>query len=397
MKVEELSPNFQKPGEIYFIRERDVITHQISPYTKIGLVGDKPNASDQASESDEDSNDELESLDFDAEVSQTEEATTFEEFKRRSSLTRMKEHQTGNSGILLFDDTDIPVVRTDAVAATEKAIHARFAHLRVRGEWFMLDKVQLQEAVSLAKKLSDELSKTKAHHERANENAQLLSTSEVIQPDSELIDIVEELCKLEFDLKTACHRASFLENTISKLMADSIELEGVAGWTKVKASRRFSSSKAKLLFPEIAAESLVPSFYKRFKVLGVKDTETRNIEKVETTFLGDELSTTRIARRTPSAEEMHQEYLRLVGRLNELNWARSDLRFRVKGLMGDALKIEGLIKWERREANPRFSERVMKDTLKAAGRLEDLEACMISTPERFSFGVLKMRPYPTNG
>jgi hypothetical protein len=77
--------NINKPGEIYFIHEKDVITGIRSPYTKIGLVGDKA------------SQDELDDAEELITNAADESVNTFQSL--RTSRDRIKEHQTGNSGL----------------------------------------------------------------------------------------------------------------------------------------------------------------------------------------------------------------------------------------------------------------------------------------------------------
>lgn len=395
MKIDDINFNFARPGEIYFIREKDVITGEISRYTKIGLVGDRSNApetvSTEASEAES-----VEDLTEAESPSQADDevAKTFADFQLRNSLARMKEHQTGNSGILLFDESNIPVVRTPAVAATEKAIHARFAHLRVRGEWFMLNSEELKEAIALAKNLANLLEKEQESFEKALELNNVFATGEIIKPDSEIIDFTEGQRKIEYTLKVKQHRASFIENEIAKSMAHAIELEGVAGWTKRAKGKRFDNTKAKEVAPELVEQCMVEGTYKRFTLLGVEKVDSKNIDKVETKFIAEEKSLLLIEARPKDLEDLHQEYLSLLGEINELNWQRTLGRSFLKNRIGDATEIEGIAKWERKVSNPTFNAAKFKELLKASGRKADLDLCMTPYDESFSFSVLKMRPYP---
>jgi hypothetical protein len=395
MKIGDINFNFARPGEIYFIREKDVITGEISKYTKIGLVGDRSNAPETANA---DEADEVASEDAQESESQNpsdeEEAKTFADFQLRNSLARMKEHQTGNSGILLFDESNIPVVRTPAVAATEKAIHARFAHLRIRGEWFMLRPDELNGAIELAKSLADTLEKEQNQFEQAQALNDVFSSDEVIKPDSEIIDFADVQRQIEHDLRVKQHRASFIENEIAKSMANAIELEGVAGWTRRAPGKRFSNTKAKLVAPDLVEPSMVESLYKRFTLLGVEKVDSKNIEKVETQFQAENKSLLFTAPRPRDLQELHQEYLVLIGEINELNWQRTLGRSFLKNRIGDASAIEGIAKWERKVSNPRFNPTKFKELLKSAGRESEIALCMEPYGESFSFSVLRMRPYP---
>lgn len=98
-------------GEIYFVTEQNGLGH--TEFVKIGLVGDA---------------------------------------EGRSSLGRMKEHQTGNPRILKLLD----VVKTAFVTTVESRLHNEFAARRVSGEWFNLDHLTLQAAIERCKVLADE-------------------------------------------------------------------------------------------------------------------------------------------------------------------------------------------------------------------------------------------------
>jgi hypothetical protein len=396
MKIDDINFNFARPGEIYFIREKDVITGEISKYTKIGLVGDRSNApetlSSEASEAE--SSEDLTEVESPSQ-SDEEEAKTFADFQLRNSLARMKEHQTGNSGILLFDESNIPVVRTPAVAATEKAIHARFAHLRIRGEWFMLNSEELKEAINLAKNLAALLEKEQKSFEKALELNNVFATGEIIKPDSEIIDFAEAQRKAERLLKVKQHRASFIENEIAKSMAHAIELEGVAGWTRRAGGKRFDNTAAKEVAPELIEQSMVAGISKKFTLLGVEKVDSKNIDKVETKFIADNKSLLLTAARPKDLQDLHQEYLSLLGEINELNWQRTLGRSFIKNRIGDATEIEGIAKWDRKVSNPTFNAAKFKELLKASGREADIALCMKPYDESFSFSVLKMRPYPT--
>ena len=101
------------PGELYFIRERDKQTSEISRYVKIGLVKEKDD---------------------------------------RASKERALEHQTGNPRELLIH----AVIKTPAISEIENIVHGLFAPERVSGEWFDFSEAKLKEAMATAQELADE-------------------------------------------------------------------------------------------------------------------------------------------------------------------------------------------------------------------------------------------------
>lgn len=98
------------PGEIYFLREIDVLSGEKSPYVKIGLV----------------------------ELS-------------RESTKRMQEHQTANPRNLVLESH----FKTECVRAVEKYLHWHHIERGVRGEWFKFNDETLGRAIKYAEELRD--------------------------------------------------------------------------------------------------------------------------------------------------------------------------------------------------------------------------------------------------
>ena len=98
------------PGEIYFLREIDVLSGEKSPYVKIGLV---------------------------------------ELF--RESTQRQQEHQTANPRDLVL----VSHFKTECVRAVEKYLHWHYIEHGVRGEWFKFNDETLDGAIKYAGELRD--------------------------------------------------------------------------------------------------------------------------------------------------------------------------------------------------------------------------------------------------
>ena len=98
-------------GVIYFITEQDGAGR--TDYVKIGLVGDA---------------------------------------EGRTSLARMKEHQTGNPRQLQLPHE----VETVFVTTVESRLHNEYAARRVSGEWFKFDDSGLASAVDRCRALAEE-------------------------------------------------------------------------------------------------------------------------------------------------------------------------------------------------------------------------------------------------
>ena len=98
------------PGEIYFLREIDVLSGEKSPYVKIGLV----------------------------ELS-------------RESTKRQQEHQTANPRDLVL----VSHFKTECVRAVEKYLHWHYIEHGVRGEWFKFNDETLGGAIKYAEEMRD--------------------------------------------------------------------------------------------------------------------------------------------------------------------------------------------------------------------------------------------------
>ena len=98
-----------KGGELYFIRENDVRTGELTPYVKIGIVRDK-------------SGDE------------------------RTSEDRALEHQTGNPRKLFVES----IIKTPSVTEIEKIVHLLYAEERIYGEWFDFTREKFESAKKMA-------------------------------------------------------------------------------------------------------------------------------------------------------------------------------------------------------------------------------------------------------
>ena len=105
------------PGFIYFIRERDYLTHQVGPYVKIGLTRNQ-----------------------------------------RPVSARLSDHMTGNPREE-YSEWDIQVPMVDKL---ETYMHHYFAERRITGEWFEMDNAEVMAlAVPLVQQVLAEQAVTK--------------------------------------------------------------------------------------------------------------------------------------------------------------------------------------------------------------------------------------------
>ena len=135
-----------KLGELYFIREQDPLTREISDYVKIGLVKDNGG---------------------------------------RTSESRLEEHQTGNPRDLIIH----AVVTTSSIIAVETTMHGIYAPKRVNGEWFKLTNNELADAVETAKGLADEVAIFSDQIASSDALSKILSDGNAIEATPEMLTL----------------------------------------------------------------------------------------------------------------------------------------------------------------------------------------------------------------
>jgi len=130
------------PGEIYFIRETDYHTGELTPFTKIGIVRDH---------------------------------------RERTSEQRLTEHQTGNPRPLVL----YRVVHSPMVEWIETQLHHRNSAHRVEGEWFNFDENQLSAAILMATDLAAQAKEALEMLNAAELLGRQFSDGTTIQPKDE--------------------------------------------------------------------------------------------------------------------------------------------------------------------------------------------------------------------
>jgi len=147
-------------GELYFIRERNVLTNELSSFVKIGRI----NQSDT-----------------------------------KTSEDRCKEHQTGNPRELFVHH----VVKSPEISHLEKTMHGLFAEHRVRtGEWFRLSDLKLQHAINDAEQMALELIENEGTFEALGDLKEMVSTEVVLQPSQSDLKWFQRSLRSRLLLKT---------------------------------------------------------------------------------------------------------------------------------------------------------------------------------------------------
>lgn len=396
-----LKPNFDRPGEIYFIRGVDLITREQSPYVKIGLVGDKKESEPSESSEDENQVGDVASDELDPDETQDEsekvdlaevESRTYEQFKARKSLDRLKEHQTGNPQKLVLNDAS--VVTVAAVSATEKAMHNMFAKLRVRGEWFYIPEDSLLvELIDKCREFDKMLNMFRDVILKASSLSQFVTSESLAAKTSVAEDAAESWRELTRVIQEKQRRMATIANLIGAEMREVGEIDGVSTWTYKKPSRRFDQKGFKAKYPEIFNRAFVPAISRG--ALTVKDKPKAPMTDPEMLmkFDADLSKMEQTGKRTQDLQELHLEYLELLQDSEQLEWERLFAASTLKVECDLSAGIEGICGWKGKQTS-RFSQPLLKTILKEEGKLDFFEEHYPIGKESFSFRVLPMRPYP---
>ena len=300
-----------KSGEIYFVRERT--GDSFGPFVKIGLV-----------------------------------------HGYRDSLTRLKEHQTGNPRSLFIDENLL--VKTGAVDRVEAQLHKIFAPKRVSGEWFELpsDK-EIQEAVSKAKELAEEVNRLMPVFSAADELALKPSNETQISASEDALALSTDIARAKGEIAVCNDLEAVISQKFKEAMADEKGVVGgAAEVVTVNYKPKFMEDAFKANNPELYAKYLdsVQSWKKTFTPKAKKQVR----ESLEQDFL-DEVS--RIEKLMGAVTSVEEAYLLnepqlLVTNLKALSsWTEETSIAKLKVLCGTNAGIEGVCTWIRKFGDPK--------------------------------------------
>ncbi len=298
------------PGEIYFIREKDLLTKEVSSYVKVGLV---------------------------------------REGEDRGSEERASEHQTGNPRQLFVEK----IVKTEAVSAVENMLHDHFANQRVSGEWFDFDNGQLQECIQMAEGFAAEAQLSVAQFSKAKELKDIVSTEAKIEPTLEAKELHIEYLEAE----TALNHCQDLAGQIREIFIEALEDPEVDVDHIVKKQEK----KVRLVFDKVAFELAHPDIY--LKYVGEKVTISGTFRMVRPKdFTADlkvinpeldefsrnlAIALDEVKSDKRSKESLHSLNLRLLAFESTAEWRLEKAKAAIQVLCGDNAEIEGICKWAR--------------------------------------------------
>jgi len=297
------------PGEIYFIKERDVITDVLSSYVKIGLV----RAADE-----------------------------------RVSEDRLRDIQTGNPRILYVHD----IVKTHCVSTVERMMHRKFATKMVLGEWFKLSDSKLEIVISTCRTFAEGTE----GHERRLAKVTLLEKFES-KPD--LLDATEDALSWAKELSEssaivdACMEIGKSLSAITATARDQgEEIRGIARVQLYKGSEKFDQDGFGIEFPDLLTQFKVSkeSITENFTLSNTKSYDV-TIEVIHPELFGlqkrfEEISA-KVASEQEGMKELHKIYLNVLWIMTESNWNKEVAQTHLKLICGEAAGIDGVCMWNR--------------------------------------------------
>jgi len=298
-------------GEIYFVRERDIKSGEVTPYVKIGIVREGAKGP-------------------------------------RTSEERLLEHQTGNPRNLFLHE----VINTPAVEEIETRLHRTYAEQAVSGEWFVFDTDQLAKAVSKTKELAADAVANLSALERAETLKKEIANGDTVQASAEAkrwhATYLEanEIIKLVTKLKK-----EFQELLIES--ADDLEdVDHILTQQTRTGSTFFNIDRFAEMHPAIYSkyELQETTFYQRFKVNApkAKDYSLEAVNPQAWKLLDNFGRMLEFTPESPAAQEvLHGHYLRVLGTESEALWKKQISEAQLKTLCGENSGIEAVCSWPR--------------------------------------------------
>ena len=270
-------------GQLYFLREKDYLTGDISRYVKIGLVRNQKD---------------------------TEE--------------RISEHQTGNPReIYNYRSIDSPFVEY-----LETLIHYRFAEKWITGEWLDLDEKEIEIAIKECKKIVQEQKAIKEELEESYSLGDIESSGDVKKSTTIAQVIWEQLISVKLAIDQLNARKIIINHRLKIIMGESDGIDGVVNLVFKDGQTRFKEKEFAEANHELYKKYITKETIKRSGTFTLKDKKTlkkefpelaqekKDLKKIEVT--ASNINRNQKAERNNEVEKLHAEYinLRLEKRVN---------------------------------------------------------------------------------
>lgn len=314
-----MAESITRGGEIYFIRERDYITGEVSPYVKIGLTRDD-----------------------------------------RVSAARQGDHQTGNPRELFLHHAE----KVDMVQTVEKTLHWQFAAKRVTGEWFLLDDVLLAEAVTKCQTLGLEFQSHVDAICAAEQLAGVPSHGEPIAASTEALEWWRKH-QVADQIVSLCDDAVAKYKDLLKSEIQDGKDVGTAAKPSAQSKPYFDEKGFREKYPEMWRAHLGPSSVGgTFRVTAMKESEllvnpevAAEISIIETF----ESSIGEYVRKRITLDQLSKGYIEFLSRTEYHRTRELLAKHYLMSICGDTPGIIGVCKWERTEKLGKLDRTTLRD------------------------------------
>ena len=298
-------------GEIYFIKEHDVLTKIETSYVKIGLVNE-------------------------------------DEEEKRSSTERALEHQTGNPRKLSI----FHVLKTPLVSSVENKLHRYYAKNRISGEWFEMTPELLKAAIGQAAMFAEIAKKDFEVLSAADALDVQVSTEKILEPTEILEGLRVSLLNSKLRLKT-CEE---LDDAYKELVAAIAKTEPGSDHLATKVmkapKKEFNKEAFEKAYPKLWSEFQIvsESLSRKFSLDGVRGhkAELENIDYDLGVFkLHFESELMLVKEKKHRIEDLQDLYFDLRILHSAILWDCEVLVAKLKVECGTAKEIKDICKWSR--------------------------------------------------
>jgi hypothetical protein len=307
---------FLKPGKLYFLGEKDLLTGEHSKYIKIGLV-----------------------------------------YGEKDVSARTKEHQTGNPRAI-FDYHTIEMI---GVSKIETLMHKLYAKNRLIREWFILDENQLKEATQKAEELKKEMESNEEFlsiSESASE-AKPEDLTDSRSPSSEDLSLLEKIKNLKLESIRLNFEQSVLETKLKLAMKDHTGIEGILIAEPKKESDSLDTARLKKEHPDLHAKYIEPkeAFKRDFKIEMKSPTTPKLIgerykqlkeQEEQIPQLYSQLNQTKL-KLTDDLKSLHFQYLEVFGKVEAIEYELIMNTMILEGRCGYSKGIEDVCSYDFKE------------------------------------------------
>jgi len=345
-------PISTKPGFIYFLRETDLLTGEVSPYVKIGKTDhDRPVAK------------------------------------------RIDDHQTGNPREI----HDCRSFQVPAIDTVEKHLHHFFAEYGILGEWFYFDEATLATAIKEAEDISSKLENCKNALLMSEENGKIESREKKIEATSSLMELHQEAIRAVSCFETAKARLDLLKFKLLSKMGEKKGINGVVRIIPTTVKDKIDEEHLKIDCPEVFSLFLEekPTRTTRFTLKNKPSLKSidpdlvNEIEKLKAETHKTDLNET-VLERTPRVEELHLEYLKSMQASSRAEIEKDLLQIRLKAACGNAAEITGICTWPRKQVT---RQKFNDSKFKAEHPELATKYTIPGGPGQPRISIIEMRPY----